>query len=77
MTEFGSSMAHPMKKKEYAHETLSLLINRKGVPPKMVMYGSKDQKIESFRKKCQDADCHMNQKEPYYPWKLQAEGTIR
>ena len=30
-----------MKRKEDAHETLSLLFKRDGVPPKMVMDGSK------------------------------------
>ena len=30
-----------------------------------------------FRNKCQDADCHINQTEPYSPWKFQAEGNIR
>ena len=36
-TEFGWSRAHPTKRKGDAHETLSLLFNRDGPPPKMVM----------------------------------------
>ena len=45
-----------MKRKVDAHETLSLLFNRYGVPPKMVMDGSKEQTLGSFRKECQEAD---------------------
>ena len=33
-TEFGWSRAHLMKNKGNAHETLSLLFKRDGVPPK-------------------------------------------
>ena len=30
-----------------------------------------------FRKKYQEEDCHINQTEPYSPWKLQSEANIR
>ena len=76
-TEFGWSRAHMMKRKGDSHESLSLFFNRDGVPPKMVMYGSKEQTLGSFRKKCQEADVNINQIYTYYPWKLQAEGGIR
>ena len=49
-TKFRWSVEHPMKRKGYEHETLSLLFKRDGVPPKMVMYGSKEQILGSFRK---------------------------
>ena len=39
-----------MKKKGDAHETLSLFFKRDGIPPKMVMDGSKDHTIGLFRK---------------------------
>ena len=52
-TGFGWSRAHPMKIKGDAHETLSLFFKRDGVPHNMVMYGSKEQNLGSFRKKCQ------------------------
>ena len=39
-----------MKKKGDVHEKLSLFFKRDGVLPKMVMDGSKDQTLGSFRK---------------------------
>ena len=60
-TEFGWSRVHLIKNKGYAHKTLYLLFKRYGVPPKMVMYGSKDQTLVLFRKKYQEADFHINQ----------------
>ena len=66
-----------MKKKGGAHETFYLLLKRDGVPPNMVMDGSKEQSIGLFRKKCQDADFHIKQTEPYSTCQLQAEGTTR
>ena len=59
-----------------AHENLSLFFQIGGVPPKMVMDGSKEQNHGSFMKKCQEADFHINQTEQYSTWQLQAEGTI-
>ena len=43
----------------------------------MVMYVSKEQTLGLFRKKSQDADFRIKQTEPYSPWQLKAEGTIR
>ena len=65
-----------MKRKGDAHETLSMLFKRDGVTPNMVMDGSKEQTLVSFRKKCQKVDCNIKQTDPYYPWQLQAEGNI-
>ena len=47
------------------------------MPSKMVMYGLTDKILGSSWKKCQEADFHIKHTEPYYPWKLQAQGTIR
>ena len=66
-----------MKRKGDAYETLSLFFKRDVVPPKTVMDASKEQTLGSFRKKCQEADFHIKQTEPYSPWQLQSEGTIR
>ena len=66
-----------MKDKGDSHETFSLLFKRYSVPPNMVMYGLKDQAIGSFRNNYQEADCHINQTEPYSPCNFQVEGTIR
>ena len=51
LNEFGWSRVHQMKNKGDVHETLSLLFKRDGVPPMMVMDGSKEQKLGSFRRK--------------------------
>jgi hypothetical protein len=48
-----------MKRKGDAHETLSLLFHRDGVPPVMIMDGSKEQTLSDFRRKLRQADCHQ------------------
>ena len=69
--------AHPMQSKRDAHESVSLLFQRDGVPPKMVADGSKEQMLGKFKKKCGEADCHLTQTEPHSPWMNNAEGCIR
>lgn len=76
-TSFGWARAHPMKRKGEAHETLSLLFHRDGVPPTMVTDGSKEQTLGDFRRKLREADCHLRVTEPYSPWQQAAEGCIR
>jgi hypothetical protein len=66
-----------MKLKSDAHDLLSLLFQRDGVAPKMIMDGSKEQTLGRFKKKCQDADCRIKQTEPYSPWQNTAMGAIR
>ena len=46
---FGWARAHPMKRKGDAHETLSLVFQRDGVPPTMVTDDSKEQTKGEFR----------------------------
>jgi hypothetical protein len=48
-----------MKRKGDAHEALSLLFHCNGVPPVMVMDGSKEQTLGDFRQKLKEADCHL------------------
>ena len=76
-TSFGWTRVHPMKRKGEAHETLSLLFHRDGVPPVMILDGSKEQTLGEFRRKLRQADCHQRQTEPYSPWMNAAEGCIR
>jgi hypothetical protein len=76
-TSFGWTRTHPMKRKGEAHETLSLLFHRDGVPPVMIMDGSKEQTLGDFRLKLRKADCLQRQTEPYSPWMNAAEGCIR
>jgi hypothetical protein len=73
-TSFGWARAHPMTRKGAAHETLSLLFHRDGVPPTMVLDGSKEQTKGDFMRKLREADCHARQTEPYSPWQQAAEG---
>ncbi len=48
-TSFGWARAHPMKCKGDAHETLSLIFQRDGVPPTIVTNDSKEQTKGEFR----------------------------
>ena len=66
-----------MTAKGEAHESLSLLFHRDGVPPMMVFDGSKEQTLGNFKRKLREADCHARQTEPYSPWQNAAEGCIR
>ena len=47
-TSFGWACAHSMKHKGKAHETLSLMFHRDGVPSTMVTDGSKEQTQGDF-----------------------------
>jgi hypothetical protein len=67
----------PNEKKSNAHELLSLVFQRDGVPQKIIMDGSKEQTMGRFSKKCLDADCRIKQTEPYSPWQNAAESAIR
>ena len=66
-----------MAKKGDAHEALSLLFQRDGVPPKMISDGSKEQNLGVFKRKVTEAGCHLRQTEPESPWQMAAEGGIR
>ena len=65
-----------MTRKGEAHETLSLLFHHDGVPPTIVLDGSKEQCHSNFKCKLCEADCHLRQTEPYSPWQQAAEGCI-
>jgi hypothetical protein len=76
-TSFGWARAHPMTRKGAAHETFSPLFHCDGVPPTMVLDGSKEQTKGDFKRKLCEADCHARQTEPHSPWQQAAEGCIR
>ena len=61
-----------MKKKIEAHETLSLMFKRDGVPPRVIVDNSKEQSLGDFRQKCREVDCHLVNTEPYSPWQQAA-----
>ena len=73
----GWSRVYPMKVKSDAHEGLSKLFQREGVPPVMIADNSKEQTQGEFRRKLKEADCRLKQIEPYSQWQNAAEGTIR
>ena len=66
-----------MQKKSLAHEGLSLLFQREGVPNTMIMDGAKEQIMGDFRRKCREAGARIKQTEPYTPWSNAAEAAIR
>ena len=76
-TSYGWSRVFPMKLKSEAHEGLSLMFKRDGVPAKLIVDGSKEQTLGIFRKKAREADCWLRTTEPYSPWQNAAEGVIR
>ena len=65
-----------MKKKSEAHETLSLLIARDGVPNVMIMDGAREQVMGEFRRKCRQAGVHVKQTEPHTPFSSAAGSAI-
>ena len=57
-----------MQRKVEAHESLSLLFQRDGVPPSMIVDNSREQILKDFRRQCREANCHLRQMKPYPPW---------
>ena len=76
-TSDGWCRAYPMRLKSEAHEGLSLLFQREGVPNVMIMDGALEQVRGTFRKKCREAGVHVKQTEPHTPWSNAAEAAIR
>jgi hypothetical protein len=64
-TANGWKRAFPMAKEKDAHEALSLLFHRDGVPIVMVMDAAKAQIQGYFRRKLREAGCHIKQTEPH------------
>ena len=65
-----------MKLKSEAHEPLSMLFKRDGVPPKIIVDNSKKQSLGKLSKKCREADCNLVNTEPHFRWMQAAEGCI-
>jgi hypothetical protein len=76
-TDFGFARAFPIKKESEAHEDLSLIFHRDGVPNVMVMDGAKAQTEFKFRRKMRDAGCHIKQTEPCTQSSNMGEGGVR
>jgi hypothetical protein len=67
-TSDGWCRAYPMAKKSMAHEGLSLLFQRDGVPNTIIMDGAREQTMGEFRRKCREVGVHVKQTEPHSPW---------
>ena len=76
-TKYRWSRCHPMKLNSEAHEYLSMLFKRDGVPPKSTVNNSKDKSLGKFARKCREADCQLVNTEPYYPWSMASKGCIK
>ena len=76
-TRFGWVRVFPMRTKSAAHEGLSLLAQRDGVPPVLVMDGAREQTMGEFRRKAREMGTRVKQTEPYSPWQNAAESAIR
>ncbi len=68
---------YPINTKGEAHKVLSLMFQCEGIPPSMVMDGSKEQTLGKFCWKLVDAHCQLKQTEPYSPWQNAADQEIK
>ena len=66
-----------MRNKSDAHEGLSLMAQRDGVPFAIIMDSSKEQTLGPFWRKAKEMNCHIIQMEPHSPWQNAAELVIR
>ena len=57
-TSYGWSRTISMKNKSDAPFALDRLFRHEGVPPEMIMDGSKEQNLGDFARKLRDAGCH-------------------
>ena len=73
----GWKRAHPIKAKSEAHHALSLLFQRDGAPPRMIMDGAKEEIGGEFKRKCREAQVHTKQIEPHSPWSDYAETIVK
>jgi len=67
----------PIQKNSDAHEGLSLLAARDGIPLSIIMDNAREQTMGTFKKKVRELGCHIKQVEPHSPWQNAAEGAIR
>ena len=75
-TSYGWSRTIPTTKKSDAPFTLERLFRHEGVPPEMIMDGSKEQNLGDFSHKIRDAGCHRKKIEPHSPWINLCEGKM-
>jgi len=66
-----------MRTKSEAHEALSLLHKRDGVPNIMAMDGAREQVHWDFHRMNREVGTHVKQTEPHLRWMNAAEGATR
>ena len=76
-TPYGWSRAFPIAKKSDAHDGLSLLFKRDGVPPSLILDNANELSKGEFARKARQADCYVKTTEPHSQWQNAAEGGIR
>ena len=76
-THFVWAQFYPMKTKGGSHEALLLISQRTGVLDHLIVDGSKEQVLGSFKRKCSEAGYCLKQMKPYSPRQNATEGTIR
>ena len=76
-TSYGWSRTIPMTNKSDTPFALDGLFRHEGVPPEMIMDGSKEQNLGELARKLRDAGCHRKQIEPHSPWMNLCEGETR
>ena len=65
-----------MKRKANTQEGLSLMAQRDGILPCIIMDSSKEQTMGTFHRKAKEMGVHVKQTEPYSPWQNAAKLTI-
>lgn len=76
-TRYGWTRVYPMRKKSEAHEGLSKMAQQDGVPPVLIVDGSKEQTLGPFRAKARQMGTRLKQTEPGSPWQNAAEIGVR
>ena len=67
VTPEGWCRAYPMRKKSQAHEGLSIMFQREGVPNTLIMDNVKEQLLGEFRKKCREVGTRVKQTATHVP----------
>ena len=76
-TSYGWSRTIPMTKKSNTPFALDRLFRHEGVPPEMIVDGSKGENLGDFARKLRDSGCYRKQIEPHSPCMNLCEGEIR
>ena len=73
---YGWVRIFPIPKQSCAHEALSTLFKRDGIPSTMMIDGIKEWTLGEFRRKFREPGYHTKQTEPCSPWPNSCEVAI-